>query len=62
MTSYTLTGSTPANQRQGNDSEHLMQVAEMPFLFHWKAGGVGLNLTGADTVIFGRLMVGESSC
>lgn len=50
MPSFKITGSTPAKERQDmttafNDGER------SAFLISLKAGGVGLNLTGADTVI-----------
>ena len=50
ISSYKLTGSTPS------DSSHEMtrafnQGSRDAFLISLKAGGVGLNLTGADTVI-----------
>lgn len=50
MESYKITGSTPAKDRQEmttafNDGQ------KDAFLISLKAGGVGLNLTGADTVI-----------
>ncbi|MDO4666622.1 MAG: DEAD/DEAH box helicase [Streptococcus sp.] len=50
MPSFKITGSTPAKERQNmtttfNDGER------SAFLISLKAGGVGLNLTGADTVI-----------
>ncbi|WP_057490380.1 DEAD/DEAH box helicase [Streptococcus orisasini] len=50
LTSYKITGSTPADERQemtrafNNGSRDI-------FLISLKAGGVGLNLTGADTVV-----------
>lgn len=50
LTSYKITGSTPADQRQeitrafNNGSKDLVLIS-------LKAGGVGLNLTGADTVV-----------
>ena len=50
MDSFKITGSTPAKERQDmttafNDGQR------SAFLISLKAGGVGLNLTGADTVI-----------
>ena len=50
MESFKITGSTPAKERQDmttafNDGQR------SAFLISLKAGGVGLNLTGADTVI-----------
>ena len=50
MESFKITGSTPAKDRQEmttafNDGQ------KEAFLISLKAGGVGLNLTGADTVI-----------
>jgi snf2 family protein len=50
MESFKITGSTPAKDRQEmttafNDGQ------KDAFLISLKAGGVGLNLTGADTVI-----------
>ncbi|HFI0415121.1 TPA: DEAD/DEAH box helicase [Streptococcus suis] len=50
LTSYTLTGSTPANQRQ-EMTRAFNAGSRDAFLISLKAGGVGLNLTGADTVI-----------
>lgn len=50
MTSYTLTGSTPAAQRQ-QMTKAFNAGSRDAFLISLKAGGVGLNLTGADTVI-----------
>lgn len=50
MTFYTLTGSTPATQRQ-NMTQAFNAGSRDAFLISLKAGGVGLNLTGADTVI-----------
>ncbi|HFI0467012.1 TPA: SNF2-related protein [Streptococcus suis] len=50
LTSYTLTGSTPANQRQ-EMTQAFNAGSRDAFLISLKAGGVGLNLTGADTVI-----------
>lgn len=50
MTSYTLTGSTPAPLRQEMTTD-FNQGNRDAFLISLKAGGVGLNLTGADRVI-----------
>ncbi|MGQ7354154.1 DEAD/DEAH box helicase [Streptococcus suis] len=50
LTSYTLTGSTPANQRQ-EMTQAFNAGSRDAFLISLKAGGVGLNLTGADTVV-----------
>lgn len=50
MTSYKLTGSTPASQRQEMTRAFNLGSRDV-FLVSLKAGGVGLNLTGADTVI-----------
>lgn len=50
MTSYQLTGSTPAAQRQ-QMTKAFNAGSRDAFLISLKAGGVGLNLTGADTVI-----------
>lgn len=50
MTSYTLTGSTPIVQRQEMTKAFNLGSRDA-FLVSLKAGGVGLNLTGADTVI-----------
>lgn len=50
MTSYKITGSTPANDRQ-DMTQAFNKGAKDAFLISLKAGGVGLNLPGADTVI-----------
>ncbi|KXT75546.1 DEAD/DEAH box helicase [Streptococcus sp. DD12] len=50
ITSYQLTGSTPAHERQAMTKAYNMGSRDN-FLISLKAGGVGLNLTGADTVI-----------
>ncbi|MFC5630249.1 MULTISPECIES: DEAD/DEAH box helicase [Streptococcus] len=50
MTAYKLTGSTPAKERQ-DMTRAFNKGAKDAFLISLKAGGVGLNLTGADTVI-----------
>ncbi len=50
LTSYKLTGSTPAHQRQ-QMTRAFNTGRRDAFLISLKAGGVGLNLTGADTVI-----------
>ncbi|HFI0256906.1 TPA: SNF2-related protein [Streptococcus suis] len=50
LTSYMLTGSTPAQQRQ-DMTQAFNAGSRDAFLISLKAGGVGLNLTGADTVI-----------
>ncbi|MFS1663036.1 SNF2-related protein [Streptococcus sp. zg-JUN1979] len=50
MTTYKLTGSTPARERQ-EMTKAFNQGSCDTFLISLKAGGVGLNLTGADTVI-----------
>lgn len=50
MTSFKITGSTPAKERQ--EMTNAFNSGERTaFLISLKAGGVGLNLTGADTVI-----------
>lgn len=50
MTSFKITGSTPAKERQ--EMTNAFNSGERnAFLISLKAGGVGLNLTGADTVI-----------
>ena len=50
LTSYKMTGSTPANERQ--EMTHAFNNGSKDtFLISLKAGGVGLNLTGADTVV-----------
>lgn len=50
MTSFKITGSTPAKDRQ--EMTNAFNAGERhAFLISLKAGGVGLNLTGADTVI-----------
>ncbi|MGT2715575.1 SNF2-related protein [Streptococcus respiraculi] len=50
LTSYKLTGSTPANLRQEMTTAFNAGSRDA-FLISLKAGGVGLNLTGADSVI-----------
>lgn len=50
MTSYKITGSTPAEARQ-EMTKAFNNGSKDVFLVSLKAGGVGLNLTGADTVI-----------
>lgn len=50
LSSYKLTGSTPASQRQTMTRAFNAGSRDV-FLISLKAGGVGLNLTGADTVI-----------
>ncbi len=50
LTSFKITGSTPAQARQ-EMTKTFNQGERDAFLISLKAGGVGLNLTGADTVI-----------
>lgn len=50
LSSYKLTGSTPANLRQEMTTA-FNAGSKDAFLISLKAGGVGLNLTGADSVI-----------
>lgn len=50
ISSYKLTGSTPASQRQ-TMTRAFNAGSRDAFLISLKAGGMGLNLTGADTVI-----------
>lgn len=50
MSSYQLTGSTPPKERQEMTTAFNKGSRDV-FLMSLKAGGVGLNLTGADTVI-----------
>lgn len=50
LTSFKITGSTPAHDRQ-EMTKAFNQGESDAFLISLKAGGVGLNLTGADTVI-----------
>lgn len=50
MTSYKLTGSTSSVDRQ-EMTKAFNKGAKDVFLISLRAGGVGLNLTGADTVI-----------
>lgn len=50
LTTYKLTGSTPANERQ-EMTRAFNSGSKDAFLISLKAGGVGLNLTGADTVV-----------
>jgi TATA-binding protein-associated factor len=47
-----LDGTTAANKRQGMVDEFNRDTSVHCFLISTKAGGTGLNLTGADTVIF----------
>ena len=50
LSSFKITGSTPSKERQEMTKE-FNQGEKDVFLISLKAGGVGLNLTGADTVI-----------
>ena len=50
LTSFKITGSTPSQERQ-EMTKDFNQGERDVFLISLKAGGVGLNLTGADTVI-----------
>lgn len=50
LTSFLLTGSTPAGQRLAMTQAFNLGSRDV-FLISLKAGGVGLNLTGADRVI-----------
>ena len=50
LTSFKITGSTPSQDRQ-EMTKVFNQGERDVFLISLKAGGVGLNLTGADTVI-----------
>ena len=50
LTSYKITGSTPSQERQ-EMTKAFNQGERDVFLISLKAGGIGLNLTGADTVI-----------
>ncbi|MGT2833243.1 DEAD/DEAH box helicase [Streptococcus halotolerans] len=50
LSTYKITGSTPANQRQ-EMTRAFNAGSKDAFLISLKAGGVGLNLTGADTVV-----------
>ena len=50
MESFKITGSTPAKERQDMTTA-FNEGQRSAFLISLKAGGVGLNLTGADTVI-----------
>ncbi|KHD45789.1 SNF2 helicase associated domain-containing protein [Streptococcus hongkongensis] len=50
LTHYKITGSTPANDRQ-EMTRAFNNGSKDVFLISLKAGGVGLNLTGADTVV-----------
>ena len=50
MESFKITGSTPAKERQ-EMTKAFNQGERSAFLISLKAGGVGLNLTGANTVI-----------
>lgn len=50
LTSFKITGSTPAHDRQ-EMTKAFNQGEIDAFLISLKAGGVGLNITGADTVI-----------
>lgn len=50
LATYKLTGSTPSDQRQAM-TRTFNSGSKDAFLISLKAGGVGLNLTGADTVV-----------
>ena len=50
LTSFKITGSTPSHERQEMTKAFNQGECDV-FLISLKAGGVGLNLTGADTVI-----------
>lgn len=50
LTTYKITGSTPANERH-EMTRAFNAGSKDAFLISLKAGGVGLNLTGADTVV-----------
>lgn len=50
LTSFKITGSTPSQERQEMTKAFNQGECDV-FLISLKAGGVGLNLTGADTVI-----------
>ena len=50
LTSFKVTGSTPSQERQEMTKAFNQGECDV-FLISLKAGGVGLNLTGADTVI-----------
>ncbi len=50
LTSFKITGSTPSQERQ-EMTKAFNQGERDVFLISLKAGGVGLNLAGADTVI-----------
>ncbi|MBJ8326101.1 DEAD/DEAH box helicase [Streptococcus pacificus] len=50
LSNYKITGSTPAHERQ-EMTRAFNKGSKDSFLISLKAGGVGLNLTGADTVI-----------
>lgn len=50
METFKITGSTPAKDRQEMTNSFNNGEGDA-FLISLKAGGVGLNLTGADTVI-----------
>ena len=50
LTSFKITGSTPSQERQEMTKAFNLGERDV-FLISLKAGGVGLNLTGADTVI-----------
>jgi TATA-binding protein-associated factor len=47
-----IDGSTPATQRAGRAERFNKDLSIRCFLLSTKAAGTGLNLTGADTVIF----------
>ena len=51
LTSFKITGSTPAKRERQDMTKAFNQGERDAFLISLKAGGVGLNLTGADTVI-----------
>ena len=50
LTSFKITGSTPSQERQEMTKAFNQGECDV-FLISLKAGGVGLNLTGADTVV-----------
>jgi len=52
VSSLRLDGSTPADRRQGLVDRFNGDTSITCFLISTRAGGTGLNLTGADTVIF----------
>lgn len=51
MFSLRLDGSTPVTERQSLINEYTQDSSIFIFLLSTRAGGLGINLTAADTVI-----------